>query len=166
METCIELEQVYAEHIRSLVSSKRGEDKCMPFNTFLSALAQDILHSPDVFWRACRNTVKIIKVLSDTRKNNHSAFTSKVKSEIKVRLLEEEEHLRDLSLRVKDGEPDHRGYIALKALFQHIVALSSDRELILLTTEEAKVSHILSISSALNAAADAILSLKLSLIHI
>jgi hypothetical protein len=157
METEVELDQTFSERIAHFVRLLQGEDKCVPFNAFIQALTADLLRSPDDFWRACKHTVKIIKVQS-VRKSERSHPQNK--PEIKVRLLEGEPVHDYLTLRVKEGEPDHRAYATLKALMRHIVLSVLQRKTMTFASVEEKVCHLLTVSGALNALADAILSLR------
>jgi hypothetical protein len=158
METEVELEQAFSERIREIVKANQAEDKCMPFTAFLRAMKLELLRSPDDFWRACRNTIKIIRVSASSRKSDQSEAEGK--AEIKVRLVEADPSRDLLSLRVNAGESDHRAYATLKALLRQAVELVSRRAGSPARTPEANASHMLTVSGILNAAADAILSLR------
>jgi len=157
METSVELEQLFSERIRDWVRAKRSEDKCVSFDSFIRAMTPDLLRSPDDFWKACRRSVKIIKVQS-VRKSERN--DPRNKPEIKVRLLDNDHSQQDLlTLRVKAGEPDHRAYVTLCALLHHVVIAMKRTKTTPPTTEDI-ASHMLTVSGALNAVADAILSLR------
>lgn len=160
METEVELQQMFEEHIRGMFRGNTAEDKCLAFTAFIQALTPDLLRSPDDFWQACKHTVKIIKVPSSTRKSERGVMESK--SEIKVRLLDSEQLAEAQMRRTKTTDVDDRAYNTLRCVLQYVVQIAHRNKDNDNSTEScsAATSAQVSVSGALNAVSDSILSLR------
>lgn len=161
METEVELQQLFEQHIRDIHRGNTSEDKCLPFAAFIQALTPDLMRSPEDFWQACKHTVKIIKVPSSTRKGERGV--TECKNEIKVRLLDSEQLLEVQALRAKSGDVDNRAYQTLVSIVQYVVKTANKKKEISAsdaTDQDAEPST--TVSGALNAVSDAILSLRRS----